>query len=51
MQPSQRQWGLRGRGKVDLSIVAKQYGGGGHHDAAGFVTAQDWKGEAPHATT
>ena len=50
MQPSQRQWGLRGRGKVDLSIVAKQYGGG-HHDASGFVTAQDWKGEAPHATT
>ena len=46
-----RQWGLRGRGEVDLSIVAKGYAGGGHHDASGFVTAQDWKGEAPHATT
>jgi oligoribonuclease NrnB/cAMP/cGMP phosphodiesterase (DHH superfamily) len=32
-----RQWGLRGHGKVDLSMIAAQYGGGGHHDAAGFV--------------
>ena len=45
-----RQWGLRGRGLVDLSVVAKHYGGGGHPNAAGFVTAQDWKGEVPHAT-
>mgnify|MGYP001589048337 FL=1 len=40
-----RQWGLRGRGEVDLSIVAKGYGGGGHPQAAGFVTEQDWRGE------
>ncbi len=32
------QWGLRGHGKVDLSEVARQYNGGGHFSAAGFVT-------------
>lgn len=37
---SKRQWGLRGHGKVDLSAVAKLYGGGGHFNAAGFVTSQ-----------
>ena len=42
-----RQWGLRGHGTIDLSIVAKGYGGGGHHDAAGFVTSQDWQGDVP----
>ena len=31
------QWGLRGRGRVDLSVLAKTLGGGGHPDAAGFV--------------
>lgn len=31
------QWGLRGLGKIDCSAVAKKYGGGGHHNAAGFV--------------
>ena len=41
----QRQWGLRGRGKVDLSLIAKQYGGGGHPDAAGFVSAQSFYGD------
>ena len=48
----QRQWGLRGHGNIDLSLVAQRYGGGGHRDAAGFVTAQDWRedvqiGDAP----
>ncbi len=33
-----RQWGLRSRGGFDVSEVAKQYGGGGHPGAAGFVT-------------
>lgn len=37
-----RQWGLRGHGKVDLSAVAKQLGGGGHRDAAGFTTERGW---------
>lgn len=27
---------LRGKGGIDLGIVAKKYGGGGHPDAAGF---------------
>lgn len=27
---------LRGNGEVDVSAIAKAYGGGGHHDAAGF---------------
>lgn len=35
----QVQWGLRGRGTIDLSQVATQLGGGGHHDAAGFLTS------------
>jgi uncharacterized protein len=37
-----KQWGLRGRNGVDLSVVAKQYGGGGHTNAAGFVTEEAW---------
>ena len=32
------QWGLRSHGPADVSLVAKQYGGGGHAQAAGFVT-------------
>ncbi len=32
------QYGLRSRGDVDVSAVAQQYGGGGHHNAAGFET-------------
>lgn len=31
-----QQVGLRGRGDFDVSIVAKSFGGGGHHDASGF---------------
>jgi oligoribonuclease NrnB/cAMP/cGMP phosphodiesterase (DHH superfamily) len=37
-----RQWGLRGHAKVDLSVIAKQYGGGGHANAAGFTTELGW---------
>ena len=33
-----RQWGLRSVGDFDVSEVAKQYGGGGHKNAAGFQT-------------
>jgi uncharacterized protein len=33
-----RQWGLRSRNDFDVSVVAKEYGGGGHSNAAGFVT-------------
>lgn len=35
----QRQWGLRSRNGFDVSAIAKKYGGGGHHAAAGFVEA------------
>jgi uncharacterized protein len=35
-----RQWSLRSRdGGVDVSEVAKKFGGGGHRNAAGFETA------------
>lgn len=30
------QYSLRGRGDYDVSKLAQRYGGGGHHDAAGF---------------
>lgn len=33
-----RQWGMRSRVEFDCSKVAKRYGGGGHMQAAGFVT-------------
>lgn len=33
-----RQWGLRGHGEIDVAEIAKRYGGGGHHNSAGFVT-------------
>ena len=39
-----RQWGLRSRSEFDVSKVAQRYGGGGHAQAAGFVT------KAPRAT-
>jgi hypothetical protein len=31
-----RKWSLRSRGEFDVSAVAKQFGGGGHRNAAGF---------------
>lgn len=30
------QYGLRSRGDFDVSVIAKEYGGGGHKNAAGF---------------
>ena len=30
------EWGIRGNGNIDVSMIAKLYGGGGHKDAAGF---------------
>jgi len=32
---------LRSRGRVDVSKIAGQFGGGGHHNAAGFVAEGD----------
>lgn len=38
-----RQWGMRTqRADVDVSVVAKGYGGGGHRAAAGFQTEIGW---------
>jgi len=34
------QYSLRSRGDVDVSEIAKRYGGGGHRNAAGFVVAE-----------
>lgn len=34
-----RQWGLRSIGDFDVSAVAKDFGGGGHKNAAGFETS------------
>lgn len=33
-------WGLRSVGNFDVSEIAKQYGGGGHRNAAGFAQAK-----------
>jgi len=32
-----RCWGLRSPGRMDVSVIAKKFGGGGHADAAGFT--------------
>lgn len=36
-----RIWSLRSANKVDCSEIAKRYGGGGHPNAAGFVTSKN----------
>lgn len=36
-----RIFSLRGDGSIDVSAIAKEKGGGGHHDAAGFTVAHD----------
>ena len=37
-----RQWGFRSLGGFDVSAFCKQYGGGGHHAAAGFTSDIGW---------
>lgn len=32
-----RCWGLRSPGRMDVSVIAKKFGGGGHAEAAGFT--------------
>ena len=32
---------VRGDGSVDVSKLAQKYGGGGHHDSAGFLISVD----------
>lgn len=43
----QRSFSLRSRGAggVDVSAIAKNYGGGGHRNAAGFTMPNGWEGE------
>lgn len=40
-----RQWSLRSKGEFDCTLIARQYGGGGHKNAAGFTTELNWLGE------
>lgn len=40
-------WSLRGRGDYDVSALAKRFGGGGHHDAAGFTVVAAPDGANP----
>ena len=35
------QWGLRSRSDCDVSLIAQQFKGGGHKQAAGFVTTKE----------
>lgn len=37
-----RQWGFRSRGEFDVSTLCKEYGGGGHKNAAGFESEIGW---------
>lgn len=41
-RPDQFRISMRGRGQVNLSELSQKYGGGGHHDAAGFNVTGDW---------
>lgn len=37
-----RQWGFRSLGDFDVSVLCKEYGGGGHRTAAGFISDIGW---------
>jgi uncharacterized protein len=37
-----RQWGFRSNDKLDVSEMCKLLGGGGHRNAAGFISKLDW---------
>lgn len=41
-----RVFSLRARGDVDVSLIAANYGGGGHRQAAGFQMPIGWEGDA-----
>lgn len=45
--PEERRWGLRSTPDgLDVSEIAKDYGGGGHKHASGFTVARDQEGPA-----
>jgi nanoRNase/pAp phosphatase (c-di-AMP/oligoRNAs hydrolase) len=49
--PDGRVFSLRSREDgVDVSAIAKRYGGGGHRNASGFRMPIGWEGDA-HAST
>lgn len=37
---NQRVYSLRSKGEVDVSLIAKEHGGGGHKNAAGYTTGR-----------
>ena len=41
MEPGVLKGSLRSRGRVDVNAIAARFGGGGHHNAAGFTTNDD----------
>jgi len=41
--PSGEKWGLRSRPDFDCSVIAKEYGGGGHAQASGFTVESSLK--------
>lgn len=43
----QRKFSLRGDGSIDVAEIAAGYGGGGHHDSAGFTMPKGWEGDCP----
>lgn len=43
--PTGRKFSLRSRGGLDVSEIARSYGGGGHAAAAGFQMPRGWEGE------
>jgi oligoribonuclease NrnB/cAMP/cGMP phosphodiesterase (DHH superfamily) len=46
--PNGRVFSLRSAaGGLDVSVIAKGYGGGGHPSAAGFQAARGWEGDGP----
>lgn len=46
--PKGRAFSLRSRGDdgADVSDIAREYGGGGHRNAAGFLMPRGWEGDA-----
>ena len=42
--PKMEKWSLRSIGEFDVSLLATQFGGGGHKNAAGFTVDLSRKG-------
>lgn len=46
--PGAREFSIRSDGSVDVSAIAKSYGGGGHPAASGFKMFPGWMGDGPN---